>query len=87
MAIILIQVIQFVARILTIVVIVDIVLSYFLSPWNTIRQTMDRIVNPMLAPIRRVVPPVGMLDLSPLVLVILIQVIEYLLIQIILMVL
>ncbi len=81
MIITLIQIVQFVARVLSLLVIVDIVLSYFMSPWHTIRMTLDRIVGPMLAPIRKVVPPLGMVDLSPLVLIILIQVVEYLIIR------
>jgi YggT family protein len=36
-------------------------------------------VEPMLAPIRRIVPLVGMLDFSPLVLIVLIQLIGSLL--------
>jgi YggT family protein len=36
---------------------------------------LDRIVEPMMAPIRRIVPPLGMVDFSPLILLILIQVI------------
>ena len=38
------------------------------------REALDRIVNPMLNPIRRVIPPLGGLDLSPIVLLILVQV-------------
>jgi YggT family protein len=76
---VLVQIVNLLARILTIIVIVDIVLSYFMSPFNTIRQTLDRLVEPMLMPIRRIVPSVGMLDFSPFILIILIQVIAYVL--------
>jgi len=77
----LIQIVRFVSRALMLLVIADVVLSFFMSPWHTIRMTLDRIVGPMLAPIRKVVPPLGMVDLSPLILIILIQVVEYLIIQ------
>ncbi len=79
MILVLVQIVNLLARILTIIVIVDIVLSYFMSPFNTIRQTLDRLVEPMLMPIRRIVPSVGMLDFSPFILIILIQVIAYVL--------
>jgi YggT family protein len=79
---ILILIIQYLGRILTLIVFVDIIISYFLSPYNSFRQILDRIVSPMLMPIRRVVPPVGMIDFSPLVLLILIQLVVYVLVQI-----
>ncbi len=82
----LISIVNFVARILTLVVIIDVVLSYFMPPYQPIRQWLDRIVEPMIRPIRRVVPPIGMVDLSPLVLLILIQVIATVLVQILIMI-
>lgn len=75
----LIRLINYLANILMIIVIVDVVLSYFMSPWHPFRQALDRIVEPMLAPIRRVLPSVGGLDFSPIVLLILIQLITGLL--------
>lgn len=77
----LIRIIQTLGSLLMIIVIVDILLSYFVSPYNKIRMTLDRIVNPMLDPIRKVIPPIGGLDLSAIVLIILIQVVEWLLIS------
>jgi YggT family protein len=79
---VLIALIQALGSILFIVVIVSVVLSYFMSPYHPIRSSLDRIVEPMLRPIRRVVPPLGMIDFSPLILIILIQVIQTLLISI-----
>ena len=38
--------------------------------------TLDRIVSPMLAPIRRFVPPLGGLDLSPIILILLLQALQ-----------
>ena len=76
----LIQLIQALSTLLVIVVIVDVVLSYFLSPFHPIRSALDRIVEPLLTPIRRIVPPVQMIDFSPIILVILIQVVEWILI-------
>jgi YggT family protein len=69
------------STILTLVVLVDVVLSFFLSPFHSLRRSLDSLVGPMLAPIRRVVPPVGMFDFSPLVLIILIQVIQTILVR------
>ncbi len=64
---------------ITILVIVQVILSYFMSPFHPIRQFVDRIVEPMLRPIRRLLPQTGMIDFSPVVLIILLQVIDLLL--------
>lgn len=78
----LIGLIQLVATVLSLVVLVDVVLSYFLTPYHPVKRALDSVVEPMLAPIRRLLPSVGMFDFSPVVLIILIQVVESLLIQI-----
>ena len=75
--------IQLLFRVLTLVIIIDIVLSFFVSPYNKVRQVLDSIVNPMLDPIRRVVPSVNNLDFSPVILLIIIQVIEYIVLRIV----
>lgn len=68
-------------QILILLIIVSVILSFFMDPYHPVRQGIDRIVEPMLSPIRRVVPLVGMLDFSPLVLIILIQVVSNLLVR------
>ena len=79
---ILISLVQIVGSALLIMVIVKVVLSYFLTPYHPIRVTLDRFFEPILAPIRRVVPPLGMIDFSPLILIIAIQLLESALIMI-----
>ena len=81
---ILITIIGALQQILILLVIVSVILSYFLDPYHPIRRGLDRIVEPMLNPIRRVVPLVGMLDFSPLVLLILIQIVGSLLVRLLL---
>lgn len=76
--------IQLVSLGLTLVVLADMVVSFFLSPFHPVRRTLDSFVQPMLAPIRRILPPIGMLDLSPMVLIILIQLAQDLLIRVLL---
>ena len=72
------------AQLLVLLVIVSVILSYFMDPYHPIRRSIDSVIGPMLAPIRRVVPLIGMLDLSPLILIILIQVVANLLIRLLL---
>ena len=74
-------VISLISQLLVLLVIVSVILSYIMEPYHPVRRAVDSIVEPMLAPIRRVIPPLGMFDLSPLVLLILIQLISNLLIN------
>jgi len=60
-------------RTITYLVIAKVILSYFMSPYHPIRETIDRIVEPMLAPIRQIIPSAGGLDFSPLLLIVAVQ--------------
>ena len=73
------QLVNWIFRLLSLVVIIKVVLSYFMSPYHPVREFIDRLVEPLLAPIRRILPPTGMIDFSPLVLIILLQVLNVLL--------
>ena len=77
------QIIRIIFTALTWLVIINVILSYFMSPNHPIKMTLDRIVEPMLAPIRRIMPQTGMIDFSPLVLIILLQLIEFILTQVV----
>jgi YggT family protein len=59
---------------LTLVVFVDVVLAFVLNPFHPLRRALDSVVDPMLAPIRRIIPSAGGLDFSPAVLIIVIQI-------------
>jgi len=74
---ILIRLVNIISQVLILLVIVAAVLSFFMSPYHPVRRTVDQIVEPMLQPIRRVIPSIGMFDFSPLVLIILIQILAY----------
>lgn len=62
-------------RILMLVVLADVLASYFLDPFHSIRRFLDNLVQPLLVPIRRILPPAGAIDFSPLILLILLEVI------------
>jgi YggT family protein len=61
---------------------VDVLLSFFMGPLHPLRVFLDKIVNPLLAPIRRFVPPIQSIDFSPLILLILLQILETIIISI-----
>jgi YggT family protein len=75
------KIINTLANLFVFIIIIDSVMSYFVSPYNGVRNALDRIVNPLLNPIRRIIPPVGMFDLSPLVLIILIEILSSMLVR------
>lgn len=70
---ILITFITVVANLFIYIVIASSLLSFFLPPYHPVREALDRIVDPFLAPIRRIVPIAGTLDFSPLILIIAVQ--------------
>jgi len=69
------------ARAIIILVLVQVLLSYFMAPYHPLRQTIDNILEPIYAPIRKYLPQTGMLDFSPIVLIIVVQLLSWLLIR------
>lgn len=76
-------IVRLIFQILTFVIFADVILSFFMSPYHPIRKALDTIVNPLLDPIRRIVPPLQGIDFSPMVLLIVVQVVEYIILQVI----
>lgn len=79
-----INLINILVQLVTILVIVKVFLSYFMSPYHPVRMNIDRLVEPMLQPIRSVIPPLGMIDFSPLILIIIVQLIGKVIISLLL---
>ncbi len=75
------QAINWFSQLVVLLVLVHVILSYFMSPYHPIRSFVDSLVEPLLAPIRRVVPLVGMFDFSPIILIILVQLIARVLVS------
>jgi YggT family protein len=69
------------ARAIIILVLVQVLLSYFMAPYHPIRQAIDNVLEPVYAPIRKYLPKTGMLDFSPIVLIIAVQLLSWLLIR------
>ena len=53
------------------------------SPYHPAVEFLYRITEPILAPLRRVIPPVGMVDISPIIAMLLLQIIQQVLVAII----
>lgn len=77
------QIIRYLFELVSIVVVVDVILSFFMSPFHPVRTVLDRIVNPLLSPIRKIVPPLFNMDFSPVIFLILWQLLESLLLRLV----
>ncbi len=73
-----------IATLLSWLVIIDALLSFFMDPYHPVRRALDSVVAPMLAPIRRILPPLGGFDFSPLVLLVLIQLLARIIVSLLL---
>jgi YggT family protein len=62
------QIVCITAFVLTLAIIARAIMSWFnLDPRNPLVQILSSITDPIIEPIRRIMPRLGMFDLSPLV--------------------
>ncbi len=73
------KIIEVICNVLTIIILLRVIVSWYARPTNALFRFLCRLTDPILAPIRRVIPRIGPFDFSPLVAIILIQLIYYLL--------
>lgn len=71
--------IRLLCEVLTLAIFIRVILSWFLTRPNTLTIILDKITEPILAPLRRIIPRAGMFDFTPLVAIILLQLIARLL--------
>ena len=77
---ILFSIIRTLCDVLTIVILLRVIMSWYpLRPTNILVEILHWVTEPLLAPLRRIIPRVGRFDFTPLVAIILIQLIYYLL--------
>lgn len=75
-------IIQTIRQVIYILILLKVVLSYFMDPFHPIRNFVDQLMDPLLKPIRQVMPTVGRFDFSPLILILIIEVLASLLLSI-----
>ena len=72
--------IRLLCEVLTLAIIFRAILSWFSPrPTNILAVILYRVTEPLLAPLRRIIPRIGMIDFTPMVAIILLQLIKYLL--------
>jgi YggT family protein len=54
-----------------------------MDPFHPFRQSIDRLLDPLLKPIQQVVPPLGRFDFSPLILIVIVELLTSILLTII----
>jgi YggT family protein len=70
------QVVCLFVTVLTIAIFVRAIMSWFnLDPYNPLVQLLGQITDPIIEPIRRIMPRLGMIDLSPLVAIIVLRIV------------
>ena len=72
-----------IVNLIGLLLLIYVILSFFMSPYHPVRETVNRMVDPLLDPIRRVMPPIAGLDFSPLILWLLVRLIDGFLVQLI----
>lgn len=55
------------------VILIRIILSWLRNPYNKFTRFIYSIADPILMPFKRIIPPIGMIDISPIVAVIVID--------------
>jgi YggT family protein len=69
---------------LSLAILARVLLSWLrVSPYHPAVGLLYRITEPILAPLRRVIPPIGMVDISPIIALILLQIIQQILVAMI----
>jgi YggT family protein len=75
------DIVRLIASLITVLVFVDILVRFVLDAYHPVRRVLDSLVEPVLVPIRRFLPQTGSWDLSPIVLLLIVQILEYALLQ------
>lgn len=72
------QVLNVLLTLYTWVLIIRVLISWVSpDPFNPIVQFLTQVTDPVLAPLRRIIPPIGMFDLSPLVAILAVQALQH----------
>ena len=69
--------VHYLCLVLSIAIFIRVILSWIITnPNNQLFAVMREITDPILAPLRRIIPPAGGFDFTPLIAIILLQLID-----------
>ncbi|MBT9149247.1 MAG: YggT family protein [Dehalococcoidia bacterium] len=68
--------IRILCEVLTIAIFARVIISWFpVNPGNRLVVLLHQVTEPILAPLRGIIPRVGMIDITPMIAIILLQII------------
>lgn len=81
------EIINYIIWVITMAIFARVILSWFMiRPTSgfvvSLYQLLFQVTEPILAPLRRIIPTIGMFDITPIVAIILLQIIGQVLIQV-----
>jgi YggT family protein len=77
----LVSVIQLIVTLVSLLLIANALISFApLEPWHPVRRTLNQLAEPILRPFRNILPPTGAIDFSPMIALIVIQILGQILI-------
>ena len=77
------QFLNLLLTVLTVAILIRALLTWIpnLDPSNPLVRLLNQITDPLLQPARRLIPPMGGMDLSPIVVIVVLQLLQRLLIR------
>ena len=76
------QLINTVLTIYTWVLIIRVLITWVSpDPFNPVVQFLARATDPVLEPLRRIIPPIGFLDITPIIALLLLQAVQHFLVR------
>ena len=76
------QLLQMVFQVYTLILIVRVLITWVNpDPFNPVVQFLSKVTDPVLDPLRRVIPPIGPIDISPIVALLLLQALQHFLVR------
>jgi YggT family protein len=77
----LVSLISLLVTIITVVLILNALISFTpLEPWHPVRRVLNQLAEPFVRPFRNILPASGMIDFTPMIALIVIQIIGQILI-------
>ena len=74
---ILIQTIDLIFTFFYLAIMARIILSWFrIDPYHPVSVLLFRVTEPILAPFRNIIPPIGMIDISPIVALVVLGIVQ-----------
>jgi YggT family protein len=70
--------------VLEMAILMRVILSWFrLDPYHPFVQIIHQITEPIIGPLRRIIPSIGMIDITPVVALIVLQIVQEILLSLI----